>query len=56
MDQLKVAVVGCGWAGNLQMSLGFGHLKDRFNVIACCGTTPSRRETFARTSTAHIGS
>lgn len=47
MSRLKVAIVGCGWAGDLQMTRGFNPLPDLFEVSACCSRRAEGRQAFA---------
>jgi predicted dehydrogenase len=47
MKKLNVAVIGCGWAGDLQMTGGFHVLTDRFDVLMCCGRGETNRHAFA---------
>ena len=47
MRKLRVAIVGCGWAADLQMTRGFGLLPDLFEVYVCCSRNEEGRRTFA---------
>jgi predicted dehydrogenase len=47
MRKLRVAVIGCGWAGDLQMTYGFNLLPDPFEVVACCSRSEEHRRAFA---------
>ncbi len=47
MNRLRVAIIGCGWAGELQMSRGFGLLPALFEVTVCCSRDVDRRKSFA---------
>jgi predicted dehydrogenase len=43
----RVGIVGCGWVAGSQMERGFDHLRDRFEVVACCDTELARARDFA---------
>lgn len=45
--RLRVAIIGCGWAGDLQMTRGFMQLPDLFEVSVCCSRRPEGRSAFA---------
>lgn len=47
MNRLRVAIIGCGWAGELQMERGFGLLPELFEVTVCCSRDMNRRKSFA---------
>lgn len=47
MTKLRVGIVGCGWAGDLQMTLGFNPLPDLFEVSVCCARSEESRRAFA---------
>ena len=47
MSRLKVAIIGCGWAGDLQMTRGFALLPDLFEVSVCCSRHADGRQAFA---------
>ncbi len=47
MRKLRVAIIGCGWAGDLQMTRGFNLLPDLFEVSVCCSRNEKNRRTFA---------
>jgi predicted dehydrogenase len=47
MNRLRVAIVGCGWAGDLQMTRGFSRLPELFEVSVCCSRQTDGRKTFA---------
>lgn len=44
---LRTGIVGCGWVAGSQMERGFAHLRDRFDVVACCDADPTRARDFA---------
>lgn len=46
MKQIHLAIVGCGWAGDIHME-GLQPLADRFIVHACVDGNGQRREAFA---------
>jgi predicted dehydrogenase len=47
MTKLRVGLVGCGWAGDLQMTRGFNLLPEMFEVTVCCGRNDENRRAFA---------
>jgi predicted dehydrogenase len=47
MNRLRVALIGCGWAGELQMARGFSLLPELFAVTVCCSRDADRRRSFA---------
>jgi predicted dehydrogenase len=47
MSRLRVAIIGCGWAGDLQMTRGFTQLPDLFEVYVCCSRGAAGRQAFA---------
>jgi predicted dehydrogenase len=46
-EKLRVAIVGCGWVAGTQMTTGFQHLKDLFEVVVACDVNPDTAQTFA---------
>jgi predicted dehydrogenase len=44
----RVGIVGCGWVAGSQMERGFAHLRERFEVAACCDADLSRAQGFAK--------
>jgi predicted dehydrogenase len=47
MRKLRVAIIGCGWAGDLQMTRGFSRLPDLFDIQVCCSRNEKNRRAFA---------
>lgn len=47
MNRLRVAIIGCGWAGDLQMTGGFTQLPELFDVTVCCSRHSEGRHAFA---------
>ena len=47
MTRLRVAIIGCGWAGDLQMTRGFTPLPELFEISVCCSRQADRRQAFA---------
>ncbi|HEY6454757.1 MAG TPA: Gfo/Idh/MocA family oxidoreductase [Steroidobacteraceae bacterium] len=47
MNRLKVALIGCGWAGELQMTRGFDLLPELFEVTVCCSRHADGRRSFS---------
>jgi predicted dehydrogenase len=44
---LRVGIAGCGWVAGSQMERGFALLPEKFRVVACCDTEPTKAEAFA---------
>jgi predicted dehydrogenase len=58
MKQLGVAIIGCGWAGDLQITRGFNLLPDLFEVAVCCSRSERSRRVFSEryNINRHVGS
>jgi predicted dehydrogenase len=44
---LRTGIVGCGWVAGSQMERGFSLLRDRFDVVTCCDSSPAKAAAFA---------
>ncbi len=47
MQQLRVAIIGCGWVAGTQFTTGFSRLPELFDVAACCDVDADRARAFA---------
>jgi predicted dehydrogenase len=47
MAGLRVAIVGCGWVAGLQMTGGYSHLPELFEIALCCDVDAEKARRFA---------
>jgi len=47
MRRLRVAIIGCGWVAGTQMTTGYSHLRDLFEVAIACDSDRDRATAFA---------